>query len=84
MQIKLKHNTLSREYLIKMDNPDHGVEPWECPMCNHSVTCYPATSRVDSVTEICSSCGNYEALRDFLWHRQLKEHEQEAPNVLLS
>ena len=56
---------------MKPCNPDHGREPWECPRCKETVTCYPATSRFDSVTEICSNCGTEQALLDFYWMKKM-------------
>jgi hypothetical protein len=34
----------------------------ECPRCHMLFTGYPAISRVDNTTEICSDCGIAEAL----------------------
>lgn len=49
-----------------------------CPRCTHFIPCderpgeYPgAISRIDNVTEICSQCGNEEALLD--WQGQLTD-----------
>ena len=33
-----------------------------CPLCGEKIKGYPATSRVDNKTEICSDCGTREAL----------------------
>jgi hypothetical protein len=41
-----------------------------CPRCNKSFTGYPAISRRDNTTEICSDCGTLEALND--WYSQPK------------
>ena len=38
---------------------------WVCPICKRTVTDYPAISRRDNKTEICSQCGTTEALNDF-------------------
>lgn len=39
-----------------------------CPLCNQEIHGYPAISRKDNRTEICSRCGVLEALHDFaLW-----------------
>ena len=40
-------------------------EEWICPKCGRSITDYPAISRRDNATEICSDCGTAEALEDF-------------------
>lgn len=37
-----------------------------CPRCNNYIVGYPALSRVDNKTEICSKCGNLEALEIFI------------------
>ena len=36
-----------------------------CPLCNKEYSDYPAISRVDNKTEICSECGTREALKAF-------------------
>ena len=36
-----------------------------CPKCKKTYTGYPAISRRDNKTEICSECGTAEALEDF-------------------
>jgi len=40
-----------------------------CPNCNKSFTGYPALSRKDNKTEICSKCGTIEALKDYFSRR---------------
>ena len=42
-----------------------------CPKCKIEYTGYPAISRVDDITEICSDCGTAEALED--WAKSLKK-----------
>lgn len=37
----------------------------ECPLCHEPIYGYPAISRVDNKTEICSKCGMVEALEAF-------------------
>ncbi len=37
-----------------------------CANCKKLVTEYPALSREDNKTEICSNCGIIEALNDYL------------------
>lgn len=37
----------------------------KCPKCNKELGKYPAISRRDNKTEICSNCGMLEALEDF-------------------
>jgi transcription elongation factor Elf1 len=36
-----------------------------CPRCNKPVSEYPALSRRDNATDICSACGTEEAMFDF-------------------
>ena len=36
-----------------------------CPRCGKDYDGYPALSRVDNATNICSACGTAEALEDF-------------------
>lgn len=38
---------------------------WKCPKCKQMVTDFPAISRDDNKTEICSNCGSLEALNVF-------------------
>jgi predicted RNA-binding Zn-ribbon protein involved in translation (DUF1610 family) len=39
---------------------------WKCPTCKKSVKEYPAISRIDDKTEICSQCGFEEAMKQFI------------------
>lgn len=39
---------------------------WECPTCKSFVRDFPAISRRDNKTEICSDCGTREAMEDFM------------------
>ena len=45
-----------------MANPNR--IPWTCPRCKKETTDFPALSRRDNKTEICSKCGTEEALID--------------------
>jgi hypothetical protein len=45
-----------------MDNPD---ELKQCPRCYMNYTGFPALSRLDNKTSICSPCGTDEAMQDF-------------------
>lgn len=38
---------------------------WVCPKCDKVSTQYPALSRRDNTTNICSECGGREALEDY-------------------
>ena len=46
-----------------------------CPRCKKTYTGYPAISRKDNKTEICSECGTAEALEDF--NNYLKGQEKD-------
>ena len=37
-------------------------DEWTCPRCKQKTTDYPALSRKDNKTEICSQCGTDEAM----------------------
>lgn len=37
-----------------------------CPRCGKNYDGYPALSRVDNATNICSSCGTAEAVEEYL------------------
>lgn len=39
-----------------------------CPRCGSTYDGYPAISRTDNKTPICSPCGTLEALEDFATH----------------
>ena len=39
-------------------------ETWNCPHCEENSTGYPALSRRDNKTDICSKCGEIEAFVD--------------------
>lgn len=43
-----------------------------CPICKQVYTGYPAISRKDNKTEICSSCGVAEALNDYFKNKHIK------------
>jgi len=45
-----------------MDNPN---EPKNCPRCKQIYVGFPALSRLDNKSRICSPCGMDEALQDF-------------------
>jgi len=41
-----------------------------CPLCHKSYFGYPAISRKDNKTKICSECSLKEALQDFIKHNK--------------
>lgn len=47
-----------------------------CPRCKNPIEGYPALSRVDNKTDICTPCGTKEAMWDFA-HRG--DHENMPP-----
>ena len=47
---------------------------FQCPICEDWTDDYPAISRTDNKTEICSRCGNIEALREFANSIKTKKH----------
>ena len=40
-----------------------------CPRCEREMTTFPALSRRDKKTDICSDCGQAEALEDYYRER---------------
>lgn len=50
-----------------------------CPRCKQPITGYPALSRVDNATNICSECGTREAMWDFT--HQGQHHHAVMPPV---
>lgn len=48
-----------------------------CPRCGKPIEGYPALSRVDNKTDICSPCGTLEAL----WNFQHREDSAQMPPV---
>lgn len=47
----------------------------KCPRCNQAVYGYPALSRIDNYTYICSKCGTEEAMRQFLYFSNLEKQQ---------
>jgi predicted RNA-binding Zn-ribbon protein involved in translation (DUF1610 family) len=45
----------------------------KCPICKKEIKGYPALSRKDNKTEICSSCGVKEALEQFIKSKEKKD-----------
>lgn len=41
------------------------MQEHKCPKCGKAYTGYPAISRKDNKTEICSNCGQEEAMEAF-------------------
>lgn len=49
----------------------------ECPLCGRKYIGYPAISRRDNKTEICSSCGASEAISDYFAFKEGQNVQQE-------
>lgn len=45
-------------------------EPFICPKCKKKSYGYPAVSRVDNKTNICTNCGVMEAVQSYLEHNK--------------
>lgn len=43
------------------------MKSWICPKCGKETTEYPALSREDNETEICSDCAEAEAFKSIEW-----------------
>lgn len=53
------------------------MEKQICPICGKEYEEYPALSRKDNHTEICSECGQQEALEAFMSWKGENENERE-------
>lgn len=47
-----------------------------CPICNKELGQYPALSRQDNKTKICSECGMKEALQSFIKHTEENQNNE--------
>lgn len=56
-------------------NKNGNIIHWECPRCGQTTVCYPALSRTDNKTNICSQCGVDEAMSD--WAKHMKETQND-------
>lgn len=54
-----RHN---KEVEVVYDPKEEEKEKKACPICGSIITFYPAISRIDNKTEICSDCGVCEAI----------------------
>ena len=59
-------NTMTQLMLEKGWNQMEPYNKEKCPRCKRKYRGYPALSRRDNETEICSDCGVAEALSDFI------------------
>lgn len=55
---------------MKIRNSHHLGKRKICARCKKYIQGYPAISRRDNKTEICSKCGNLEALEDFIKYKK--------------
>ena len=69
-----KLNNITKDVLIQevIDHESNtievvqkGTKTWTCPNCEQETTDYPAICRRDNKTEICSECGEIQAIQDF-------------------
>ena len=63
MNTEQRENELIKE--DKMKEEDYGT----CPRCEKEITTFPALSRRDNKTDICSNCGQTEAMEDYYKER---------------
>ena len=50
--------------MLSNDDPRNFIGQ-ECPRCLGEIETFPALSRTDNKTNICSPCGSLEAMQDF-------------------
>lgn len=60
---------------LKLKITENSDNEKKCPICKKEIGKYPAISRKDNKTEICSNCGMLEALEEF--HKANKDDENE-------
>lgn len=53
-----------------------------CPRCEKEYTNFPALSRRDSKTDICSDCGQEEALLDFVLFRKSVQEKSDFNKMI--
>lgn len=52
--------------MYKVTRDKYGnIKAWKCPKCRKMTKDFPALSRRDNETDICSACGIREAMEDF-------------------
>lgn len=52
------------------------ILPWKCPRCGKETNDYPALSRTDNKTEICSQCGTDEAMANWIQHIKKSQNDK--------
>lgn len=73
LKYDIKNNIGSAKKVIGKTNYYVGVSKI-CARCGKAITGYPAISRKDNRTEICSNCGTLEALEDFIKYEEKKKN----------
>ena len=66
------HNEVDQKN-TEMDIRINEQEVWTCPTCKETTTDFPAISRRDNKTEICSKCGTAEEIEEKLEWKETKE-----------
>lgn len=51
----------------------------KCPKCRQPIIGYPALSRKDNKTKICSTCGNIEAIEEFIKYQERSKSNEDNP-----
>lgn len=51
----------------------------KCPKCGNPIKGFPALSRIDNETEICSECGSREAMDAWIKHEIIKKRKNDFP-----
>lgn len=64
---------------LKIKITENSVKETKCPICNKPLGKYPAISREDNKTKICSNCGTLEALAAF--KESLKDDKTDEKNI---
>lgn len=64
---------------LKLKITENSDKELKCPICNKSLGKYPAISREDNKTKICSNCGTLEALAAF--KESLKDDKTNEKNI---
>lgn len=64
---------------LKLKITENSDKTKACPICNKKIGKYPAISREDNKTKICSNCGTLEALKAF--KESLKDDEVNEKDI---
>lgn len=77
LKYDIKNNIGSAKKVLGETNYYVGVSKI-CARCGRAIVGYPALSRKDNRTEICSNCGTLEALEELMKYK--KENKNETIN----